>query len=69
MYGSKVVNIVADATAPMGLGTFGYDDDGTPAKKTYLIKEGRLINYQSSRETAAELGIGESSGASCSVPL
>lgn len=61
-YGSKKVNIVADATVPGGLGTFGYDDEGIPAKKTYLVKEGVFVGYQSSRETAALLGLKESSG-------
>jgi len=61
-YGSKNVTITADATVPRGLGTFGYDDEGTPAKKVYLVKEGLLVGYQSSRETAADLSLGESSG-------
>jgi len=61
-YGSDEVSIVADATVPGGLGTFGFDDEGTPAKRVYLIKEGVFVGYQSSRETAAELNLGESSG-------
>ena len=61
-YGSNLVNIVADATVPGGLGTFGYDDEGTPAKRVDLIKNGTFVGYQSSRETAAMLGLKESSG-------
>jgi TldD protein len=61
-YGSEKVNLVADATVPHGLGTFGYDDEGTKAKKVYLVKEGLFVGYQSSRETAVELNLGESSG-------
>ena len=61
-YGSEKVNIVADATVSRGLGTFGYDDEGAQAKKVYLIKEGIFAGYQSSRETAAELNLKESSG-------
>jgi TldD protein len=61
-YGSEKVNIVADATVPHGLGTFGYDDEGTRAKKVYLVKEGIFAGYQSSRETAARLNLQESSG-------
>lgn len=61
-FGSELINIVADATIPGGDGTFGYDDDGVPAKKTYIVKEGILSGFQSSRETAAEAGLGESSG-------
>uniref|UniRef100_A0A7C6EKJ5 TldD/PmbA family protein n=1 Tax=candidate division WOR-3 bacterium TaxID=2052148 RepID=A0A7C6EKJ5_UNCW3 len=51
-YGSDIVNIVADATIPYGLGTFGWDDEGIPAQKVYLIKNGLFVGYQSSRETA-----------------
>ena len=29
-YGSELMNITADATLPGALGTFGYDDEGTP---------------------------------------
>lgn len=61
-YGSEKVNIVSDATVPHGLGTFGYDDEGTQAKKVDLVKDGLFVGYQSSRETAAELELGESSG-------
>jgi TldD protein len=54
-YGSPAVTIVADATVPGGLGTFGYDDEGTPAQRTVLIDRGRFTGYLSSRDTAAEL--------------
>ena len=61
-YGSELVNICADATVPGGLGSFFYDDEGVPAQKTDIIKDGIFSGYLSSRETAAELGL-ESSGA------
>ncbi len=61
-YGSQKVNIVADATVPKGLGTFAYDDEGVKARKVYLIREGIFAGYQSSRETAAQLKLEESSG-------
>jgi TldD protein len=61
-YGSESVNIVADATALGGLGTFGYDDEGTPAARVDLIKKGLFVGYQSSRETAGQLGLKASSG-------
>lgn len=50
-YGSKVVNIVADATVPGGLGTFGWDDEGVAAKKVNLVKKGKFVGYLTSRET------------------
>jgi TldD protein len=55
-YGSKIVTLTADSTAAQGLGTFGWDDEGTPAGKTPLVHEGLFVDYLSSRETAAELG-------------
>lgn len=55
-YGSELMNIRADSTVPGGLGTFGYDDEGTPASNTYLIKDGILRNYLSSRDTAPLIG-------------
>ncbi len=61
-YGSPLVNIVADATAPEGLGSFAYDDEGVPAQRIYLVREGIFQDYQSSRETAATLGIASSGG-------
>jgi TldD protein len=55
-YGSPEVTIVADATAPGGLGTFGYDDEGVPAQRTPIIEAGRFVGYLSSRETAPAIG-------------
>ncbi len=51
-YGSELVNIVADATVPGGLGTFGWDDEGVPGQCFYLVKDGQFVGYLSSRETA-----------------
>jgi TldD protein len=51
-YGSDKVNIVADSTAAFGLGTFGWDDEGVPAQKDYLVKKGLHVGYLTSRETA-----------------
>jgi len=55
-YGSPQVNIVADATAPGGLGTFGWDDEGVPAQRTPIVEAGRFVGYLSSRETAPAVG-------------
>jgi TldD protein len=51
-YGSKIVSIVADATVEGGLGTFGWDDEGVPSQRNYLVKDGLFVGYLSSRETA-----------------
>ena len=55
-YGSPLVTLVADSTTPTGNGTFGWDDEGTPAGKRPLIDRGLFVDYLSSRETAAALG-------------
>jgi TldD protein len=55
-YGSENVNIVADATAPGGLGSFAYDDEGVPAQCVDIVKEGMFSGYLTSRETAAQMG-------------
>jgi TldD protein len=55
-YGSPVVNLTADSQRPLGLGTFGWDDEGIPAQTSPLVKEGRFVGYLMSRETAARLG-------------
>ncbi|RKY68617.1 MAG: TldD/PmbA family protein [Candidatus Latescibacterota bacterium] len=56
-YGSPIVNIVADATTEGGLGTFGFDDEGVPAQRVQIVKDGIFCGYLTSRETAARLGI------------
>ena len=54
-YGSEWVNVVADATTPGGLGTFGYDDEGIKAQRVPIISNGILMNLLTSRETAPSL--------------
>jgi TldD protein len=55
-YGSDLVNLVADATTPGGLGTFGWDDEGVIAQRVPLVSEGIFRGYLSSRETAPRIG-------------
>src|SRR5207253_473864 len=42
-YGSELIDIVADATAPGGMGTFGWDDEGVAAQSVPLVKEGIFV--------------------------
>lgn len=55
-YGSPVVNLTADSVRPLGLGTFGWDDEGVPAQSTPLVRDGLFVGYLMSRETATKLG-------------
>lgn len=55
-YAAGHVNLTADATIPGGLGSFGYDDDGVPAQRADIVKDGIFVGYLTSRETAPTLG-------------
>ena len=55
-YGSEHVTITSDATVPGSLGSFAYDDEGVPAQRDYLVRDGILTGFQSSRESALEIG-------------
>jgi TldD protein len=55
-FGGKHLNIIDDPTIPDLRGSYEYDDEGTPARKTYLIREGILEGRLHSRETAAKMG-------------
>ena len=55
-YGSDLIDIVADATAPGGMGTFGWDDEGVAAQAVPLVRNGIFVGYLSSRETAPRIG-------------
>ncbi|HST03906.1 MAG TPA: TldD/PmbA family protein [Chloroflexia bacterium] len=55
-YGSPLVNMTADSLLPGGCGTFGWDDEGTPAQRSPLVQEGIFTGYLSSRESALVLG-------------
>jgi TldD protein len=61
-FGSDIVNIVADKLQPGSLGAIGYDDEGVPAKKWEIIKDGVLVNFQAIRDQAHILGLKESQG-------
>lgn len=62
-YGSDIVNITSDATCAAGLGAFGYDDDGVPARRTDVVKDGMFVGYLSSRDTASRVGLATSGNA------
>lgn len=60
-YGSPIVDLTLDTTTPKALGTFGFDDEGTPAGRHPLVVEGRLVDVLTSRESAATMGAGRRS--------
>ncbi|MGI8791891.1 MAG: TldD/PmbA family protein [Acidimicrobiales bacterium] len=60
-FGSELMNITADATLPGALGSFGYDDEGTPARAVDIVKNGMWVGVLSGRDSAPLAGL-ESSG-------
>ena len=63
-FGSERVNFIADKNQPGSLGAVGYDDEGVPAKRWDIIKDGILVNYQATRDQAHIIGEKESHGCS-----
>jgi TldD protein len=51
--GNRAVNIIDDPTIPDLLGYYRYDDEGTKARPTQLMKNGILVGRLHSRRTAA----------------
>ncbi len=60
-YGSDAVNIYSDSTDPRGIGYHLVDDDGIPGRKVDIVKNGILMDQQTSRELAPKLGLEPSS--------
>lgn len=57
---------IFDGAAPQGhRGSYFYDDEGTPATTTQLIKDGVLVGRLHSRETAGKLGETPTGNARC----
>jgi len=54
-FGGPHLNIIDSAAVPGLRGSYKYDDEGTPATRTYLIREGKLVGRLHSRETAAKM--------------
>jgi TldD protein len=56
-YGSELVSVVSDPTAPRGLGTYGYDDEGVAARRSDLIRNGELVGALACCSTAPVAGL------------
>src|SRR5271170_4681490 len=59
---SEHCTFVGDRTAPRGLATCGYDDDGVKTTEFTIIEKGIFRNYQTTREQALLVGDKESHG-------
>lgn len=56
-YGSELMNITIDPTIPGALGSFGYDDEGSPAVKRDAVRQGVWVGVLAGRDSAAAAGL------------
>ena len=54
-FGSDIVTIADDATKPGSWGSFGVDDEGTPAQRTVLFDKGVLVGHMSDLRSARKI--------------
>ncbi|MBC8145923.1 MAG: TldD/PmbA family protein, partial [bacterium] len=59
-YGSEHVTVVGDRVETNGLATVGYDDEGVKTGTFDIIRDGRFVGYQTTREQAGWIGDSES---------
>ena len=58
-YGSELMNITIDPTIPGALGTFGFDDEGTPALPRDAVREGTWVGVLAGRDSASVAGLAD----------
>jgi TldD protein len=56
-YGSELMNITMDPTIPGALGSFGYDDEGSPATRRHAVRDGIWVGALAGRDSAAVAGL------------
>ena len=56
-YGSKLLNVTFDPTHTEQLASYAYDDDGTAAQRTYLIRDGVLLRPLGGATSQARSGM------------
>ena len=61
-YGSALMNVTGDRTAPHGCASIGWDDEGVATREWDIVREGVLVGYQLDRAMAARTGLGGSNG-------
>lgn len=54
-FGPRNLNIYDDGAVPRLRGSMAYDDEGVPAQKTWLMRDGVLVGRLHSRETAGQM--------------
>jgi len=56
-YGSELMNITIDPTIPGALGSFGFDDEGTPAAARDAVRDGTWVGVLAGRDSASVAGL------------
>ncbi|HEY0531482.1 MAG TPA: TldD/PmbA family protein [Actinoplanes sp.] len=56
-YGSELMNITIDPTIPGALGSFGFDDEGSPAAPRDAVRDGIWVGVLAGRDSAAAAGL------------
>jgi predicted Zn-dependent protease len=66
-YGSELLNVTFDPSVPGQLASYGFDDDGTPATRRYLIEKGILQRALGGAISQARTGVpGVANSRACS---
>jgi len=61
-YGSPLMTVTGDRTAPHGLSTVGWDDEGVAGQQWDIVRDGVLVGYQIDRNMARLRGLPRSNG-------
>jgi predicted Zn-dependent protease len=66
-YGSELLNVTFDPGRPEQLASYGFDDEGTPAERTFLIRDGILQRPLGGVSSQARAGLpGVANARACS---
>src|SRR3954471_21568837 len=61
-YGAPLMTVTGDRTAPHGLSTVGWDDEGVAGQQWDIVRDGVLVGYQVARNMARLRGLPRSNG-------
>jgi len=70
-YGSDLLNVTFDPQLPSEMASYGFDDEGTPAQRTYIIRNGileRLLGGALSQSRSKLPGVANSRASSWNRP-
>lgn len=56
-YGSELLNVTFDPTRPEEFASYAFDDDGQPARKEYVIRDGMLLKGLGSVTSQTRIGL------------